>query len=1054
MGDDAAEVLGSLSPTVRRRSQKVTAAVVQASMSAGTQSALSADPLTRGRANWLDGPMTRYADPHRCPDCHAVIASGASACGTCALSLRGETAQRLFLTLSQADSLLAVLRAASTPNPTPMPVSVGPTPASLSGGPSGRPTRGRLSAASMPRILLTLGAVCLLVAALVFLAVTWSVMGLGGRTATLAAFTVVAGGLTAAMAQRGLRASAESLALVGYGLLTLDLTGANHAGWFGDLSTSAFLEVLGLVLVLTGAGGALAVRRTAVSRLSGAEVLCAVGTACSAAGLAAWLSIAPTLVAATLVAAAATAATYRLRLVVAATGACVVTATTWVLLTGYALERTVAHADTWAELWHGLQVWPLVVSAAMVAGTALVRRLPSLVRVGALAVAHLLLAVAVLAPAANLPATGATFVALGLLVVTGVATWLLPRPWGLVNLLTQAVTATGVLLVGLLLAASAVARLGEVATPVWSGRAGGVLATERVLDLPSGWLLPLCLVVLVGTLWALAEASPEVVRIVSPAWDLRVGASGLAGSLVLALALYPVPVWLVVGALLAMAVGLVAWWLRTGSVLPLVLAVVPAAVGLVVSLHAEWLTAGALVALLMLSACVHLLGRSSAPAAVGGAVLALTLGGSVWTFGALADVEPAWAALAGLVVLGVLVLGAPYTPARWSACAKPVAARTGLELGAAAAAVPLGLAGVLLAPDAQDSLWAAGYLTAAGVVVTALSLLRADRRVLGWVAGTLLAAASWVRLWDLGVHAPEAYTLPSAVALLVVGLDRLRRYPKVSTMAALAPGLALAPGAEPVAGPHRAGRATVPAARHELPAAGDGRSPARLDRAGRLRCRRRGPARAVAGGAVRRSGCPSLGADRRCRRAAHRGGCDVGATAGRGPAAGELRPRASVASERVTRGLPGSLETPMTPVSVSRHEGHHGSCPLPAPALSANGPAKSVRCDRTDLGESVLVAATLFRNHPGEQVAYFGLAIPAMSAESPDRAQLAGLGPSGDRLRVDSKHGRDLSRGEQRFGLRWPRVHEQASLKVVPTAVPEKPNTCLQCDTAQRKAVV
>ena len=40
------------------------------------------------------------------------------------------------------------------------------------------------------------------------------------------------------MARRGLRAAAESLALVGYGLLTLDVVGADNAGWFGDLSTA------------------------------------------------------------------------------------------------------------------------------------------------------------------------------------------------------------------------------------------------------------------------------------------------------------------------------------------------------------------------------------------------------------------------------------------------------------------------------------------------------------------------------------------------------------------------------------------------------------------------------------------------------------------------------------------------------------------------------------------------------------------------------------------------------------------------------------------------
>jgi cell division protein FtsW (lipid II flippase) len=83
-------------------------------------------------------------------------------------------------------------------------------------------------------------------------------------------------------------------------------------------------------------------------------------------------------------------------------------------------------------------------------------------------------------------------------------------------------------------------------------------------------------------------------------------------------------------------------------------------------------------------------------------------------------------------------------------------------------------------------------LTVGGVVVTAMSLLRADRRALGWVGGLLLATASWVRLADLGVHAPEAYTLPSALALLAVGLVHQHRIRDARTMTTLSPGLALA----------------------------------------------------------------------------------------------------------------------------------------------------------------------------------------------------------------------------------------------------------------------
>jgi len=102
------------------------------------------------------------------------------------------------------------------------------------------------------------------------------------------------------------------------------------------------------------------------------------------------------------------------------------------------------------------------------------------------------------------------------------------------------------------------------------------------------------------------------------------------------------------------------------------------------------------------------------------------------------------------------------------------------------------VAGLSLAPVSETASWAAVYLTALGVAVTIVSLQRTDRRSLGWVGGVLLASASWVRLADLGVNAPEAYTLPSAAALLLVGLVRLRRDPGSRTTTTLAPGVSLA----------------------------------------------------------------------------------------------------------------------------------------------------------------------------------------------------------------------------------------------------------------------
>src|SRR3954469_22384839 len=270
--------------------------------------------------------MTRFADPRRCPDCGAPIAAGASSCRTCGLTLTGETARRLYLTLAAADDLLATLRAASvapggvvTSPATSPATAVGPSDVAgvrsgpLPGGPA---RRGGLSAASVPKILLTLGAGCLLVAALVFLAVTWSVLGVGGRTVALVACTVMAAAATRWMAGRGLRAAAESLGLVALGLLALDVLGANSAGWFGDLSQPGLLLVLGGILALAGTAAAVAVRASTPGSLLGAGAVAAAGTGLATLGVltADWLPFAPTAVLATVVAAATTAVLHRLRL--------------------------------------------------------------------------------------------------------------------------------------------------------------------------------------------------------------------------------------------------------------------------------------------------------------------------------------------------------------------------------------------------------------------------------------------------------------------------------------------------------------------------------------------------------------------------------------------------------------------------------------------------------------------------------------------------------------------------------------------------------------------
>lgn len=745
--------------------------------------------------------MTRYADAHRCPDCGAAITPADPSCPTCALSLRGDVASRLFQTLTQADALLAALRAASVPTSAPavrVAVSSGPVAAPFDAAPlparpaAPAPHHG-LSAASVPKVLLALGAGCLLVAALVFLAVTWSVLGVGGRTATLVGFTAVAGGLSAWMARRGLRAAAESLALVGYGLLTLDVVGADHAGWFGDLSTAGLLLVVGLVLAATGVAGTLGVRRTVTSSLTSGEVVAVLGTglAAFALGLAEWLPVSPSLALATLLGAGVTFAASRLRTTVLLVGAAGVTGVAWLSLVSVALDRLLT-LPTVGAVWAAGHAWPMLTAAALVAALAPVRALPHPARVIAAGVAALLVILTAVAPALDEGPTPATLVAVAVLVAVGAAGLALPRPWRLSTLPTQVVAAAGLVTLVGPLARSAAERLLAPAAEPWSVRLPDTLGATD-LGLPAPWLLPVATFVLLATLAVVAEASPLVDRAVGELPALQVSVvTILAASVVAALALYPVALWLVVGALLVVVVALTAWSVAGRTVEPLVPAGLTLAFTLVVSLPVAWLTLVALLVAVAVTVAVQLSSRAVTLAAGAGAFAAAALAAAAWTAGHLLDADPSWTALAGLLLLGATVLVAPYAPPQWWAAEHPDQARTGIEVGAAAAALPLATAGLALASAEVYLTWAAVYLTAAGVVVTVMSLLRPDRRQLGWVGGVLLASASWVRLWDRGVTTPEAYTLPSAVALLVVGLLHLRRNPTATTMTALAPGLSLA----------------------------------------------------------------------------------------------------------------------------------------------------------------------------------------------------------------------------------------------------------------------
>ena len=105
------------------------------------------------------------------------------------------------------------------------------------------------------------------------------------------------------------------------------------------------------------------------------------------------------------------------------------------------------------------------------------------------------------------------------------------------------------------------------------------------------------------------------------------------------------------------------------------------------------------------------------------------------------------------------------------------------------AAALLATTSIVLAVD--DPGWLSWTVATSGLLCLAVAV-RPDRREVGLVGGLLLSASSWVRLADAGVHAPEPYVVPLALAALVFGHLRRRTAPGTRSFEAYAPGLSLA----------------------------------------------------------------------------------------------------------------------------------------------------------------------------------------------------------------------------------------------------------------------
>lgn len=721
--------------------------------------------------------MSRLIDPTICPDCRAGLDSTGT-CAGCGLRLQGPLAAELWSHMRAADELisrlrtLAPLRAAGPeapgtlgdPAPATPVASGGPLPAfpSPQAGPlrSSRRSPRRLPSASVPVVLLTLGALCLLVAAVVFVAVTWSVLGITGRTIVLAGLTTLFAASAGALTVRGLRGGAETVWLVVAGMLVVDVNGAAAAGLFGldGVGWRGVGTVTGLALVAEGLVVSLWSHRQRTGVLWGTQALVIAGSLLTTlcAGWAAESNAFPTALSVVVLTALASLCLLR-RLPVATWGLGVVTVLSWLVLVGIGLDRADAGTGGWSGWLLHLRGWSLLAAVGYAAAGSLLRA-PSWLRSVAAGAALAVLVLFVAAPDLDEPA-GVLRMAAVLGVLALVAAFA-PTVWARASavLSTLGLGAALVYVAACPWAASSDLRpegTQSLTTPV-----RGTLSTA------DSWSVVVLAAVAVLAMACLMKFLPEGLRRTTPA---AVAVAGLATMMIAAVT--PVlrtepPLWaavLALGVVVAVLGGL-AFRFRSAG-LPAGSAVVGLVVSvplLVLTAMSSFLLSGVVATVLFLVLTAVLLERDRGQASLVAAVVAvITSSAGAWAV-------LAWVEYAGGSRTVTSLLLAAYAVALGVAAGRAVTlttTRVTLELSALA----LALTSVV---DAPDEAAVAMVLTVIGTGICLVSVLEPDRDRLSWAGAAVLMVATLIR-FDLDLALPEAYTLPAALLLLAVGGWRL-----------------------------------------------------------------------------------------------------------------------------------------------------------------------------------------------------------------------------------------------------------------------------------------
>ncbi|MBQ0901739.1 SCO7613 C-terminal domain-containing membrane protein [Micromonospora sp. U21] len=181
-----------------------------------------------------------------------------------------ELAGRLAASSRRRDELAAIVRAGLAASVTGRPASfTGPGTPSGSGvlNEPGLPAPGaaETSTRTVQGLLFVLGGLLLGTAAVVFTAVAWAAVGVGGRALILAAVTALALAAPLLAVRRGLRGTAETFAAVGLLLVVLD----GYAAWSVDLAGVAGWPGSRYAALVGGASAAVAAAYARWSRLTG-----------------------------------------------------------------------------------------------------------------------------------------------------------------------------------------------------------------------------------------------------------------------------------------------------------------------------------------------------------------------------------------------------------------------------------------------------------------------------------------------------------------------------------------------------------------------------------------------------------------------------------------------------------------------------------------------------------------------------------------------------------------------------------------------------------------